>query len=98
MRVHKITHIEHQYYPLISGAHNTRIIQISNETGAKIYIPSFPSAESAEGHENSSKDAISISGEKEAVKKALDKIEEIYEGLVRYRSYFLFKFIKNLSC
>lgn len=83
MRAHKITHIEHHYYPLISGAHNARINQISSETGARIYIPPFLSTESAEGYECSSKDAISISGEKEAVKKALDQIEEIYEGLVR---------------
>ncbi|CAB4487493.1 unnamed protein product [Rhizophagus irregularis] len=80
-RVHKITHIEHHYYPLISGAHNAHINQISNETGARIYIPPFLSTESAEGYECSSKDAISISGDKEAVKKALDKIEGIYEGL-----------------
>jgi hypothetical protein len=35
--------------------------------------------ESTEGH-----DAIVVSGEKEAIKKALEKIEEIYEELVRY--------------
>jgi len=86
-RVHKITNIEHQYYPLISGAHNSRIIQISNETGAKIHVPPyFASTESTEGHEHS-KDTIVISGEKDAVKKALDKIYEIYDGLVSCSCY-----------
>ena len=65
------------------GVHNARIFQISNETGTKIHVPYFPSMESVEGHEGSLKDAIVVSGEKEAIKKALEKIEEIYEGLVR---------------
>ncbi|CAI2172244.1 14780_t:CDS:2 [Funneliformis geosporum] len=77
---HKITNIEHQYYPLISGAHNSRINQISHETGAKINVPPyFASTESTDEH--SSRDAIVIFGEREAIKKASDKIEEIYEEL-----------------
>ncbi|CAG8436334.1 9075_t:CDS:2 [Funneliformis caledonium] len=77
-----ITNIEHQYYPLISGAHNSRIIQISHETGAKINVPPyFASTESTESHEHSSRDAIVIFGEREAIKRASDKIEEIYEEL-----------------
>ncbi|CAG8593403.1 18703_t:CDS:10, partial [Racocetra fulgida] len=84
-RSHRITHIEHHFYPLIFGAHNQRIHQISIDTGTKIHVPFYNA--SAEGGDNQdhSKDSIVITGERDAIKNAIDAIEEIYTTLRQHK-------------
>ncbi|RHZ71430.1 hypothetical protein Glove_258g36 [Diversispora epigaea] len=78
-RNHRITHIEHQFYPLIAGAHNQRIYQIAEETGIKIHVP--PYIATVENNESNIKDYITLIGERDSVKIASDKIEAIYVDL-----------------
>ncbi|CAG8506684.1 4087_t:CDS:10 [Diversispora eburnea] len=78
-RNHRITHIEHQFYPLIAGAHNQRINQIAEETGIKIHVP--PYIATVENNESNTKDYITLIGERDSVKTAADKIEAIYVDL-----------------
>src|SRR2546421_10748987 len=83
-RVHRITHIEQHYYQLIAGAHNQRLKQIVTETGARIDIPfshgGVSEINATTINSNSQKNII-ITGDKDAVKRATEIIEEIYEEL-----------------
>lgn len=65
--------LEKVFHPFIAGAHNRLVQELSQETGARISIPppSLP------------KDEIVITGEKEAVALALNRIRAIYEDKVR---------------
>lgn len=64
--------LEKVFHPFIAGAHNRLVQELSQETGARISIPppSLP------------KDEIVITGEKEAVALALNRIRAIYEDKV----------------
>lgn len=64
--------LEKTFHPFIAGAHNRLVQELSQETGARISIPppSLP------------KDEIVITGEKEAVAMALNRIRAIYEDKV----------------
>lgn len=64
--------LEKVFHPFIAGAHNRLVQELSHETGARISIPppSLP------------KDEIVITGEKEAVALALNRIRAIYEDKV----------------
>lgn len=66
--------LEKVFHPFIAGAHNRLVQELSQETGARISIPppSLP------------KDEIVITGEKEAVALALNRIRAIYEDKVRF--------------
>uniref|UniRef100_A0A3Q1K7Z3 Vigilin n=1 Tax=Anabas testudineus TaxID=64144 RepID=A0A3Q1K7Z3_ANATE len=61
--------LEKAFHPFIAGAYNRLVQELSQETGARISIPppSLP------------KDEIVITGEKEAVALALNRIRAIYE-------------------
>uniref|UniRef100_A0A8D3C158 Vigilin n=1 Tax=Scophthalmus maximus TaxID=52904 RepID=A0A8D3C158_SCOMX len=61
--------LEKAFHPFIAGAHNRLVQELSQETGARISIPppSLP------------KDEIVITGEKEAVALAVNRIRAIYE-------------------
>ncbi|CAG8468568.1 10047_t:CDS:10 [Acaulospora morrowiae] len=75
----RITHIERCYFPLIMGARNRQIQRIISETGVKIHFPPYIAIhENGDGHE---RDSIVVNGEREAVKKAIELIEEIYMDL-----------------
>lgn len=65
--------LEKAFHPFIAGAHNRLVQELSQETGARISIPppSLP------------KDEIVITGEKEAVALALNRIRAIYDDKVR---------------
>lgn len=65
--------LEKVFHPFIAGAHNRLVQELSQETGARISIPppSLP------------KDEIVITGEKEAVALALNRIRAIYDDKVR---------------
>uniref|UniRef100_H3CA34 Vigilin n=1 Tax=Tetraodon nigroviridis TaxID=99883 RepID=H3CA34_TETNG len=65
--------LEKAFHPFIAGAHNRLVQELSQETGARISIPppSLP------------KDEIVITGEKEAVALALNRIRAIYEDKKR---------------
>ncbi|KAF0396830.1 kh domain containing protein [Gigaspora margarita] len=80
-RSHRITHIEHHFYPLIFGAHNQRINQISVDTGTKIHAPLYIAPAEVGDNQDHPKDYIIINGERDAIKKAIDAIEEIYTTL-----------------
>lgn len=64
--------LEKAFHPFIAGAHNRLVQELSQETGARISIPppSLP------------KDEIVITGEKEAVALAVNRIRAIYEDKV----------------
>lgn len=64
--------LEKVFHPFIAGAHNRLVQELSQETGARISIPppSLP------------KDEIVITGEKEAVAMALNRIRAIYDDKV----------------
>lgn len=66
--------LEKVFHPFIAGAHNRLVQELSQETGARISIPppSLP------------KDEIVITGEKEAVALALNRIRAFYEDKVRF--------------
>lgn len=66
-------HLEKVFHPFIAGAHNRLVQELSQETGARISVPppSLP------------KDEIIITGEKEAVALALNRIRAIYEDKKR---------------
>ncbi|KAK7600960.1 hypothetical protein V9T40_008401 [Parthenolecanium corni] len=59
------------YYPFITGANNEKLNQLINETNTRINIPP-PSVES---------DEITITGEKEGVENAKNRILQIYEEM-----------------
>uniref|UniRef100_A0A4W6D2T7 Vigilin n=1 Tax=Lates calcarifer TaxID=8187 RepID=A0A4W6D2T7_LATCA len=61
--------LEKAFHPFIAGAHNRLVQELSQETGARISIPppSLP------------KDEIVITGEKEAVALAVNRIRAIYD-------------------
>uniref|UniRef100_A0A8D3EDL2 Vigilin n=1 Tax=Scophthalmus maximus TaxID=52904 RepID=A0A8D3EDL2_SCOMX len=65
--------LEKAFHPFIAGAHNRLVQELSQETGARISIPppSLP------------KDEIVITGEKEAVALAVNRIRAIYEDKKR---------------
>ncbi|KAK7909821.1 hypothetical protein WMY93_014505 [Mugilogobius chulae] len=65
--------LEKAFHPFIAGAHNRLVQELSQETGARISVPppSLP------------KDEIVITGEKEAVALALNRIRAIYEDKKR---------------
>ncbi|XP_028330675.1 vigilin [Gouania willdenowi] len=65
--------LEKAFHPFIAGSHNRLVQELSQETGARISIPppSLP------------KDEIVITGEKEAVALALNRIRAIYEDKKR---------------
>ncbi|MEQ2161014.1 hypothetical protein GOODEAATRI_005327, partial [Goodea atripinnis] len=65
--------LEKAFHPFIAGVHNRLVQELSQETGARISIPppSLP------------KDEIVITGEKEAVALAVNRIRAIYEDKVR---------------
>uniref|UniRef100_A0A7N6BY19 Vigilin n=1 Tax=Anabas testudineus TaxID=64144 RepID=A0A7N6BY19_ANATE len=65
--------LEKAFHPFIAGAYNRLVQELSQETGARISIPppSLP------------KDEIVITGEKEAVALALNRIRAIYEDKKR---------------
>uniref|UniRef100_A0A3Q3GVM4 Vigilin n=1 Tax=Labrus bergylta TaxID=56723 RepID=A0A3Q3GVM4_9LABR len=65
--------LEKAFHPFIAGAHNRLVQELSQETGARISIPppSLP------------KDEIVITGEKEAVAMALNRIRAIYDDKKR---------------
>lgn len=65
--------LEKAFHPFIAGAHNRLVQELSQETGARISIPppSLP------------KDEIVITGEKEAVALAVNRIRAIYDDKVR---------------
>uniref|UniRef100_A0A672GJV1 Vigilin n=1 Tax=Salarias fasciatus TaxID=181472 RepID=A0A672GJV1_SALFA len=65
--------LEKVFHPFIAGAHNRLVQELSQETGARISIPppSLP------------KDEIVITGEKEAVALALNRIRAIYDDKKR---------------
>ncbi|KAM8882459.1 vigilin [Synchiropus picturatus] len=65
--------LEKAFHPFIAGAHNRLVQELSQETGARISIPP-PSLH---------KDEIVITGEKEAVALALNRIRAIYEDKKR---------------
>lgn len=67
--------LEKAFHPFIAGAYNRLVQELSQETGARISIPppSLP------------KDEIVITGEKEAVALALNRIRAIYEDKVSLR-------------
>ena len=64
--------LEKAFHPFIAGAHNRLVQELSQETGARISIPppSLP------------KDEIVITGEKEAVALAVNRIRAIYDDKV----------------
>ncbi|XP_034425054.1 vigilin [Hippoglossus hippoglossus] len=65
--------LEKAFHPFIAGAHNRLVQELSQETGARISIPppSLP------------KDEIVITGEKEAVALAVNRIRAIYDDKKR---------------
>ncbi|RVE60522.1 hypothetical protein OJAV_G00181790 [Oryzias javanicus] len=65
--------LEKAFHPFIAGAHNRLVQELNQETGARISIPppSLP------------KDEIVITGEKEAVALAVNRIRAIYEDKKR---------------
>uniref|UniRef100_A0A3Q3WGK9 Vigilin n=1 Tax=Mola mola TaxID=94237 RepID=A0A3Q3WGK9_MOLML len=65
--------LEKVFHPFIAGAHNRLVQELSQDTGARISIPppSLP------------KDEIVITGEKEAVALALNRIRAIYDDKKR---------------
>ncbi|KAM9717681.1 vigilin isoform 1-T2 [Menidia menidia] len=65
--------LEKAFHPFIAGAHNRLVQELSQETGARISIPppSLP------------KDEIVITGEKEAVALAVNRIRAMYEDKKR---------------
>lgn len=75
--------LEKVFHPFIAGAYNRLVMELSQETGARISIPppSLP------------KDEIVITGEKEAVAMAIARIRAIYEEKVR--AFFFFKPCSN---
>lgn len=66
------------YYPFITGANNEKLNRLTAETGTRINIPP-PSAES---------DEITITGEKEGVENAKNRILQIYLEMVSYRGLY----------
>ena len=56
------------YHPFISGANNSLMKQLQESTGARINIPP-PSV---------MKDELTVAGEKEGVKKAVEEINRVY--------------------
>jgi len=56
------------YHPFITGASNTNLKKLQESTGARINIPP-PSV---------MKDELTVAGEKEGVKKAVEEINRIY--------------------
>ncbi|KAM6909078.1 vigilin [Xenentodon cancila] len=65
--------LEKAFHPFIAGAHNRLVQELNQETGARISIPppSLP------------KDEIVITGEKEAVALAVNRIRAIYDDKKR---------------
>ncbi|XP_039997091.1 vigilin [Xiphias gladius] len=65
--------LEKAFHPFIAGAHNRLVQELSQETGARVSIPppSLP------------KDEIVITGEKEAVALAVNRIRAIYDDKKR---------------
>lgn len=71
------------YHPFLFGPFNETVNQIKNETGARINIPP-PSV---------NKNELTITGEKEAVALAKEKIMNIYEERVSNVLYFCYVYI-----
>ncbi|KAG9290830.1 hypothetical protein G9A89_010979 [Geosiphon pyriformis] len=81
-KIIKFTEIEHHFYPLIAGAHGQRVQQLQQETGAKIHIPPYIASSDIEGHEYNTRDnCIIVSGERETVKNAIEKLRFLHEEL-----------------
>ena len=80
----RISHIEHQFYPLIAGASNTKLQEICNDTNCKIHVPLYTQEPTSDADQSSSSSRdIIVAGDKEDVAKALRIIEELYEDLKR---------------
>ncbi|CAG8560746.1 1982_t:CDS:10, partial [Ambispora leptoticha] len=80
----KITDIEHHFYPLIAGAHGQRLQQLQQESGAKIRIPPYIVSFENDGHEgnnNTRDNCIVVSGERDAVRKAIEMLKDRHEEL-----------------
>lgn len=73
------------YYPFITGANNEKLSQLINETNTRINIPP-PSVES---------DEITITGEKEGVENAKNRILQIYEEMVNSRDSYIQLFVRQ---
>ncbi|CAG8489346.1 12407_t:CDS:10 [Ambispora gerdemannii] len=82
-KVVKITDIEHHFYPLIAGAYGQRLQQLQQESGAKIHIPPYIVSFDNEGHEgnNTRDNCIVVSGERDAVRKAIEMLKDRHEEL-----------------
>lgn len=65
--------IDKVYHPFITGAHNKAVLDMAQETGARINVPP-PSVNKTE---------IVITGEKEQVALAVALIKKVYEEKVR---------------
>lgn len=73
------------YYPFITGANNEKLNQLINETNTRINIPP-PSVES---------DEITITGEKEGVENAKNRILQIYEEMVNSCDSYIQLFVRQ---
>jgi hypothetical protein len=60
------------YHPFICGAHNEKVTALMNETGVRINIPPL----------SVQKDEITITGEKEGVMTAKERILNIHQEMV----------------
>ncbi|KAL1920163.1 uncharacterized protein VTP21DRAFT_1309 [Calcarisporiella thermophila] len=80
----RLSHIEPEYFPLIAGAHNSRVEEIMKETGTRIRVPLYAAIADHDEESDKKRDTtIVVSGDKDAVKKASDMIEEIYDQMKR---------------
>lgn len=62
------------YHPFICGAHNEKVTALMNETGVRINIPPL----------SVQKDEITITGEKEGVMTAKERILSIHKEMVSF--------------
>ncbi|RUP44571.1 hypothetical protein BC936DRAFT_149285, partial [Jimgerdemannia flammicorona] len=83
-RTIKLTHFDPQYYPFIAGANNKTIDQLAGETSTWIQMPLLFSLsewhDGAPAPSDRSDSVIVISGEREGVQRARERIEEAYEN------------------
>src|SRR5438309_1880126 len=94
----RLTHIESEYFPFIAGVQNARVEEIMNETGTRIRVPPYTAiADLGEDSDRKHETAIVISGEKDAVKKASELIEEIYQQMVTNNWIICFLMKKKLT-
>ena len=74
--------IDQSFHPFIAGPNNERVNAIQAETGARIHLPPMLHTMKEDKREGKNFNEIVITGEKEDVAVAEQKISQIYDELV----------------